>query len=282
MENKMKRVKVFKILQCDFVNWLTNYKMYLVLILLAYFLSNNFDSVFEFARSARCRVTPWLLPFCFTHPFMRIVIFVCVVFLFSNAPFMTSFHTLFLSRTGKKQWYIAQIIYLFICSILVTIFLAFYPVLCNASMIVTKGGWGKVLKTLAYNTDVVHPIVASVINCYSAKDVMIYTLILCVLLFFFLGMVIFLCNVLFERQVIGVLVACFFVILDWFAYLSGTKVLTWVSPISWVEIASMAYGRDVTVPTIEYAIVCLVVVNVILMIGAYVASQKRDINVIQN
>lgn len=277
MGSKMKKIKIFKIIQCDFVNWLTNYKMYIVLILLAYFLSCNFDTVFDFARRSRCRVTPWLLPFCFSHPFMRIVIFSCVIFLFSDAPFMTPLQVLFLSRTGKKQWYFAQILYLMICSVLLTLFLACYPLLRHFPMIVSNGEWGKVLKTMIYKNDVIHPIMDSVINHYSVADTMKYTVAVCILLVFFIGMVIFLCNVLFDKQLIGVLVACFFVMLEAFEYLSYIKDVKWISPISWIEISNMAYGRDVTVPSTTFAITCLVIVNVILVIATYIVSQKRDI-----
>lgn len=84
----MKTIKeISEIIKCNFASWIVNYKIYLVLLILIVFLVDNFTTVFDFAKRVGYRVSPCLLPFSFTHPFMRMVIFSCVVFLFSNAPF---------------------------------------------------------------------------------------------------------------------------------------------------------------------------------------------------
>lgn len=49
-------------------------------------------------------------------------------------------------------------IYLALGSIMLTVFIAVFPVVINYSVIVFKSGWGKVIKTLAVNADVIHPV----------------------------------------------------------------------------------------------------------------------------
>ena len=141
--------KIKKIIKCDMIGMTSNHKVYLSLIILMFFLHDNFEPLFKFAKEVGYRVTPYLLPFSFKQPFMKLVIFCSVLLIFSDAPFLTDFQVFMLSRSGKKCWYIAQMIYLALGSIMLTVFMAVFPVVINLSVIVFKSGWGKVIKTLA-------------------------------------------------------------------------------------------------------------------------------------
>lgn len=270
--------EVSKIIKCNFAGWITNYKIYLVLILLIIFVSDNFTSVFEFARQARYRVSPYLFPFCFTHPFMRIVIFSCVIFLFSNAPFISDFQLLFMSRTGKKKWYMAQMVYLFICCFLITVFLAVLPVIKNITMIAFLKDWGKIIETLASKQyDIIHPISYNTISRYSALEVMVYTVLVSILLMLLLGMISYLCNILFRNRSIGVLISAALVLLDWFVYLTGKNILLWVSPISWINISGMAYAREQGLPSVAFSVISLIMLDALLSLAAYFVSKRKDV-----
>ena len=104
--------KIKKIIKCDMIGMTSNHKVYLSLIILMFFLHDNFEPLFKFAKEVGYRVTPYLLPFSFKQPFMKLVIFCSVLLIFSDAPFLTDFQVFMLSRSGKKCWYIAQMIYL--------------------------------------------------------------------------------------------------------------------------------------------------------------------------
>ena len=133
--------KIKKIIKCDMIGMTSNHKVYLSLIILMFFLHDNFEPLFKFAKEVGYRVTPYLLPFSFKQPFMKLVIFCSVLLIFSDAPFLTDFQVFMLSRSGKKCWYIAQMIYLALGSIMLTVFMAVFPVVINLSVIVFKIGW---------------------------------------------------------------------------------------------------------------------------------------------
>lgn len=277
MGNKIK--KNFNIIKCDMIGMTSNHKVYLCLIILMLFLYDNFEPIFKFAKEVGYRVTPYLLPFDFTHPFMRIVIFSSVLLVFSDAPFLTDFQVFMLSRSGKKCWYIAQMIYLALGSIMLTVFIAVFPVVINLSVIVFKSGWGKVIKTLAVNADVIHPVSYKVVEYYQVGRVMVYTFTMCVLLFFFIGMVLFLCNTALKNKGIGVFIITAFILIDWINNLINANVgLLWLSPFSWVDISAMAYSREKWYPSSGYAVIFLTVVNVVLVAATYIIAKKRDIN----
>lgn len=274
----MKRIsEVCKIVKCNFAGWIVNYKIYFVLLTLTIFVLDNYTAVFNFAQQTRYRVSPYLFPFCFTQPFMRMVIFSCVFFLFSNAPFISDFQLLFLSRTGKKKWYIAQMVYLAICCFLLTFFLAVLPIIKNISMIVFRKEWGKVIETLARQYDIVHPISYETVSRYSAQEVMIYTFLVSILLMLLLGMILYLCNILFRNHSIGVLISAAFVLLDWFVYITGNITLLWISPISWIQISNMAYARERGLPSATFSIACLIILDIVLLLLAYFVSKRKDV-----
>lgn len=277
MGNKIK--KIFNIIKCDMIGMTSNHKVYLSLIILMLFLYDNFESIFKFAKEVGYRVTPYLLPFDFTHPFMRIVIFSSVLLVFSDAPFLTNFQVFMLSRSGKKCWYIAQMIYLALGSIMLTVFIAVFPVVINLSVIVFKSGWGKVIKTLAVNADVIHPVSYKVVEYYQVGRVMVYTFTMCVLLFFFMGMVLFLCNTMFKNKGVGVFIITAFILIDWIHdMINATVGLLWLSPFSWINISEMAYSREKWYPSAGYAMIFLTVVNAVLVAATYIIAKKKDIN----
>ncbi len=274
----VKRIKeVCKIVKCNFASWIMNYKIYLVLVTLIIFVLDNYTSVFNFAKQTRYRVSPYLFPFCFTHPFMRIVIFSSVIFLFSNAPFISDFQLLFLSRTGKRKWYIAQMVYLGICCFLLTVFLAVLPVIKNFPMIVFLKDWGKVIESLARQYEIVHPISYDTVSRYSAQEVMIYTVCVSILLMLLLGMIIFICNILFKNKSVGILISSALVLLDWFVYITGNITWLWISPISWIQISNMAYARERGLPSAIFSVVCLIILDIVLLLSAYFVSKRRDV-----
>lgn len=280
----VKRLKeVHKIIKCNFAGWLMNYKIYLVLLLLLIFVLDNYISLFEFARQVRYRVSPYLFPFCFTHPFMRIVIFSSVIFLFSDAPFLSDLQLLLLSRTGKGKWYLAQMLYLGICSFLLTAFLAVLPVIKNITMIAFVKDWGKVIETLADGQyDLIHPVSYDMVSRYSAWQAMGYTVCVSILLMLFLGMILYLCNIAFSNRSIGVLISAAFVLLDWFVYLTESNRLLWISPVSWIQISNMAYAREREVPSAVFSVVCLIVSDVVLLLSAHFVSQRKDVVEVTN
>ena len=143
----VKRNKVISaVLKSNFAGWIVNYKIYIVVILLTIFSLDNYTNVLTFAKEVGYRVTPFLFPFLFTHPFMHLVIFTSVIFLFANAHFVNSLQLLMMSRSGKRRWYLFQIIYLIICTIILMLFLVVLPIVRNANMIVINDGWGKVVR----------------------------------------------------------------------------------------------------------------------------------------
>lgn len=274
----MKGVKeILKITGSNFLGWPVNQKLILTLLFLAVFVLDNFSPIFDFAEQMRYRVSPCLLPFCFTHPFMKIVIFSCVIFLFADAPFMSELHLLLLSRTGKRKWHMAQILYLIICSVLYTCLIALLPVVRHLPLIALTKDWGRLIRTMSVQTDIVHPVMYSVVQHYSQRTAMFYTMAVCALLTLFLGMILCVCNTLIRNREAGILATAFLVLLDWFVYMTDSRILLWISPVSWIQISNMAYARERGIPSASYAVTVLLIADAVLILLSGVFSARTDV-----
>lgn len=279
----MKRGRiVYAILKSNFVGWIVNYKIYIVVFLLVIFSLDNYANVFQFAKEAGFRVTPFLFPFLFTHPFMHLIIFTGILFLFANAPFVNSLQLLIISRSGKRKWYAAQITYVMICTAVLTLFLIILPLVRHADMIALKNQWGKIWTTLAVNSNVINPSSYHVINRYTPKEAFLYTVVIFMLISLFIGMLIMFCNTYFRNKSIGIVMAALFIIFDWMTDITGSLGMLWISPMSWINISKMAYARDTSVPSTTFAIVALSCINIILIVGTYLISKEKDVALIVN
>ena len=268
------------IIKGNFAGWIINYKIYIVVILLTIFTLDNYANVFKFAQEVQCRVTPFLFPFLFTHPFMKLVVFTCVIFAFSNAPFVSSIQLLLMSRSGKSAWYLAQIIYVAICTIIITMFLIMLPIIRHFNLIVIKGDWGKVWINLANNYEIINPSDYTVISRYSASETMLYTVVMFILVVMFIAMILMFFNTVFPNKGLGIVLSSIFVILEFMYTLTGNNIILWISPISWINISNMSYSRENFVPSIKYGVTMMIVLNMLLIIGTYMKSKRKDIAVI--
>lgn len=269
------------IIKSNFSGWVCNYKVYIVGILLLTFAIYNFSSVFELAKAKGYRVPPYLFPFLFTQPFMRLLIFTCIVLAFSNAPFANSLQLLMVARVGKRHWFKAQMLYVALCSVILTLFLIIVPVLANIRMIVLQGNWGKVLFTAPHEHDLDIPIVSRIVAHYKVGEAMEYSILVFFLLVLFIGMVLFFCNTIGRNQSTGVCIIVGLILLDWLYHLSERHYITWFSPISWSNLSYMAYGRDISVPPRLYAIIALLIMNSMLVVATYLMSKKKDLNFLE-
>lgn len=267
------------ILKGNFLGWLINIKLYLVLVLFFIFISDNFNGMFLYAKESGYRVSLFLFPLLFTHPFMKVMIFSCIVFLFADAPFISQLQLSLIARCGRRIWYGTQMIYLGICSFLMTVFLMVFPIVRYLPMIVLQNSWGKVISSLPGYAGVLHPADFYTITRNTPIEAMLYTMVIFFLLIYFLGIVIYLCNIAFWHQGIGTFLASAFVILEWMEHLLDYEKLIWISPLSWIQISSMAYGRDTSLPSQTFAITVMVVIDLLLGFITMIVSKKKDIHI---
>ena len=143
-----------------------------------------------------------------------------------------------------------------------------------------KGDWGKVWINLANNYEIINPSDYTVISRYSASEAMLYTVVMFILVVMFIAMILMFFNTVFPNKGLGIVLSSIFVILEFMYTLTGNNIILWISPISWINISNMSYSRENFVPSIKYGVTMMIVLNMLLIIGTYMKSKRKDIAVI--
>lgn len=264
------------VIKSDLVSWIYKPKIYLVVFAVIWFVHDNFESLFKYAASIGCRVNFCLVAYSFTHPYMRILLFCCIIFLMADAPFVTELQLSMMYRAGKSVWYFSQIVYIIISALLLDVLFFVSPFLFHMDEIVIQKNWGRVIYSILKEYEILHPIADDIATRYTPLQVLGYYMTILFLLVCLIGLFLYLANLL-RMGAVGVCILFGFIILDWMIYLTELNQLIWISPISWVRMDCLAYGLDHTVPSAIYAVVVLFVINVLLCFGIYHSSKLNDV-----
>lgn len=270
--------KGLTVIKSDFVGWTYKPKIYLVVIAIMWFVHDNFRTVFEFAASMGYRVNFNLFAHMFTYPFMRTLLFCCIVFLFADAPFVTEMQLFMIGRVGKGIWYAAQTVYVIICSLLVDVLLFISPLVFRLDKIVFQNDWGKVLTSITIQPEIMNSVNGTVIRRFTPVQALLYYGAILFLLTCFIGLLMYFTNLIHMRAV-GAGIMFGIIMLEWTVYMTDFHPLVWISPMSWIRPECMSYGLDHTVPSVTYAAAVLLILNILLCAGIYKASKRTDVAV---
>ena len=266
------------VIKSDIVGWIYKPKIYLAVFAIIWFVHNNFTSLFQYADSIGCRVNFCLAAHSFTHPYMRILLFCCIIFLMADAPFVTELQRSMMYRAGKGVWYFSQVVYIMISALLLDVLFFVSPLLFHMDEIVIQKSWGRAVYSILKENEVLHSISGSIVARYTPLQALGYYMVILFLLICFIGLFLYLANLL-RMGAVGVGILFGFIILDWMIYLVDFTPFLWISPISWVRMDQMAYGLDHSVPSAAYAAAALFVMNVLLCFGIYYASKLNDVTI---
>jgi hypothetical protein len=269
----------------NFRKWPTNYRVWVITILLI-MLTHNFTSeIVDFAAKQNMDVSPWIFPFLFTQKYIKLLFFFPLILLFSDAPFMDENQPYIITRSGRTPWSIGQISYLVIATVLYFLFLIFISIVINLPYIHFSMEWGKVLGTLANTNAAVEiqlktVISPSTIHYFTPLQAMWFSFLLLWLSGVFLGLVIYVMNCLTNTRIVGLLVASFFLVLD--ATILGRPDLYRFSPVSWSNLNRIDIEGISQMPSISYIYTGYILLIGGLVITAFLVNRKQSISVLQS
>lgn len=277
--------RVFLISLYNMKKLLINPRLYIIVILSFLYMQFMLLPVRDFCRNVGIGITPYVFPFFIAASYSAKIISLLAVLLFCNAPFVDSEHPYIILRSSRKKWFAGQIVYIFMAGLLYGFLLVIMNSLIFMPYIQFDGNWGKVINTLAQTGAAVeHGIVVPfdylIINSYSPFMAMALQMLLCCLIFFLLGNVIFLLNALIGRaagSVIAVAIILFPMIAEDIA-----PAITYFSPISWMSLSMLEVHHNSHYPSLQYALCALLFLNVILIGLSFLVMRKRDVEVLKN
>jgi hypothetical protein len=266
----------------NFRKWVTNYRIWVLFILIAIFINSYTKEISLFAEAVHYRMSPWLFPFLYGQKYMKYILFSGVLLLFCDAPFLDEEQPYVIIRSGRKFWSVGQVFYIVTASAAYFLYIVMMSILLNLGNMEWNPDWGKVLGTLGtvnVGNMVSYKISVSskIVTFFTPLQAMWFTFLLSWLTGIFLGLLIYACNVLFANRFIGVLFAAFFVFFD--TVVRNHMTLLWFSPVSWSALDNIGIGERLARPDITYVLTAYGVLILALCTIIFMKSRKQPIEV---
>jgi len=279
--------KVIRICSCCTQNlrkWPSNPRIYVLGLLLIAFLGEIVRPIANFSSSVQVAVTPWVFPYLPLSKSVLLVLMLGIVLLFCDAPFIDAHQPYVIIRSGKRDWLLGQIVYIMLASAFYFLFIALITVLMLLPNLTFSSEWGKILETLAL-TDargqfgISLPISYHFQLVYTPIAAIAWTFLLNWLVGTFLGLIMFVLNMRFKREIGAVLVTAL-VFLQYFCFDASGFFLFHLSPVSWASLDNLDTTHTSALPSITYAVSVLIGLNLILILLAGIFIRKKNIDVL--
>lgn len=285
-----------KICLCGTLNikkWKSSVKIYVFFIVSALLIANVFFDVYSISDLLDVKCTPWLFPFIHTHTNNNILYFGLLAAIYSNAPFEDSNTQFVIMRTGKRNWIIGQIVYVYLSSLLIMLFYMILPVLVILPKLEFSAEWGKLLMTLGNESAAVE-----LMSKYNISAIFFpYDLILKEyppILFMAIYAAMFWLTTVFSIMVImtfnivikktagiiadGFLIAMTYIIL-YFGTLMISPKIYYFSPLAWININNVDWINSGTIQSPAYSFAALIIGIIIMTAVSIVVFCKKDVEI---
>lgn len=283
---------VLRVCKNSFLKWKGNLRVLIVFLLLAVLLFYSTAGARRLAVEQNLAVTPWIFPFLFGVPFNRILFFLPLIFLFSDAPFFDEQFPYLCMRSSRSVWAKGELLYIAASSLLFTLALYVFSVLFFIPYLGFSMDWGKILRMLSMGSAMSMEftetyasgifIKPEILTSYSPFAATLLSVLIVWCLCMFLGLVMFVLNLRFPRGV-GAAAASLLVCFSFFAsqFMHGTRagMIFYFSPVSWSNLADIQMGTELR-PPLGYVIGALLVLIAVLSLLAAFLIKHKDIEVL--
>lgn len=273
--------KIWKICVLNFRKWIVSPRIYVVAALVLVFINMVISPVVDLAKSVNESVTPWLVPFILSDNYMIIVIFVCAVILFCDAPFIDEQQPYIIIRSNRICWAAGQILYIIISGLIFSLFLFISICINLISVINFSFDWGKTIGTLAQTDagiqfDSYISFDYSIMVNFNAIQATVLVLFLVWTISVLLGLLIFFINTHLSN-IIGPIVAFAFVLVQYLLPIIRVDILYYFSPVSWVNLKNIDFKGISFYPGLEFVINTLFILIFVLIVSIVISYKKSEI-----
>lgn len=285
-----------RILLCAEVNfkkWLITPRMYVILAVMIIFEYYSFSDVTKISAYLGVNSTPWVFPFFLTNPVMFVVIGSLTTLLYCNAPFSDKHMPFIVVRTGRRNYILGQLLYIYLSSFIYTLAYVFLSIIMLFPKIQFSMGWGSLLNTLSTsNEEVLKHTGAHItfmphqelLQLFTPIQAMLLSFILLWLVTAFIGVLICCFNIVIGKMS-GITVAGIFTSISYFsAYLGTISIGHWlyyISPISWSSLSFLDVMNQGRIPKPSFAIICLLSAIILQSIISVKVFCKKDLEILK-
>ena len=281
-KNKLERV--WAIVSYSFRKWGSNPRYIVSVLLLFVILGQIVEGIPQLAERYQVGINFFaLLPLICSNDimFFRTVLGLIFLLLFCDAPFLTQNQLYILTRTGKKSYYLAQVLYILLASGIFTSLVAVLPALYCIRHLAVGRDWGTLFWS-ASRSDLPFAhlqISYEQLYKYNVLEAFGKQFLLLFFIGIFLGMVIFFFNLLLQNR-LGLVIAGGILFLETLPYyFDDLRWVYWVSPFSMANLYKLDVNGLTFYPDFGYAVTFLSVGSIVLIVASYVLFCRRPIQV---
>lgn len=260
-----------------------NPRIICLFVLLTIYIWNNMLAVNDVANSLDMRVNLLIFPFFSSHVIKQLVLYACIVFLFSDAPFINETQPYVIIRSRRTTWALGQILHIilfsgmFFAALMLVSVLVLLP---NGSLL--TDGWGQVVNTLHYTNigeqfGLSFSLYGNVLNRYTPFEAFVFCFLLNWCMTSFIGVLIFAVNLI-ANQVVGPIIAGAVVLLDILVFNSFDG-MEYISPLSLSRLSNLDRSGIGKEPSITYAFCFFLTAIAILSAISVILSKKRSMEI---
>lgn len=227
----------------------------------------------DFIKSVQHPLCPLILPFLLSDIYFLVLFMACVVYYYSDAPFMKNWTMYQVIRTGRVRWAVGQIGMIIISSFTFVILAIVITGVLLLPDITLGEGWGKVLYTLSMtgmsgDYNIPFSISYEIISRYTVLETLGVTILIDTMVVSFIGILMF-CVSLFGSRLGANILAMVFVIMPMVQQNIGMMIpeLAFFSPVSWMRLSKLSINGTGDYPTLNYCIIVLGIACILLSIA---------------
>ncbi|GAE29748.1 hypothetical protein [Halalkalibacter hemicellulosilyticus] len=278
--------RTFLCTQVNFRKWMINPRIYVVFTLTIAFLAYHSFGLSQFSAEVGYPVSPWIFAHLTTPPVMQVFAFL-IILLFCDAPFKDRHTPFLIVRTGRGNWIIGQIFYIFIAAFIYTLFSFLSSIVIMIPNVEMTFEWGILLQTLANDPMYAPDSVTIFFNpewmaILSPIEATLLSLLHFWFVAIFIGLVILSFNLLADKM-LGILISGIFVFLSFFSVYIGTLLfgigIYYFSPISWMSLSYVDWSYSGSFPSPTFALVTLLIAMIIMSIVSILIFIQKDIDI---
>ncbi len=223
-----------------------------------------------------------MIAFIISDSFVLTVIFVAIVFIFSDIPFKNPKQYFILTRMGRRKWILAHVIYAITISAIVVIVIIGTFALILRGHIYFGNSWGKIVSSIARNTFATESginilIYEETLASIGPRTAIAWTLVNSLMIFFMFGNICISFN-LCINEYMGTIMCGVFVFLHLLRSFNPDFFMTYISPIDWISINNIDVRGNSAMPDWYFPIfVYFAVAICICTLNIYVTSKKSKI-----
>ncbi|MEY8427924.1 hypothetical protein AALA00_09470 [Lachnospiraceae bacterium 46-15] len=260
---------------------LANPRIYIALFLVFIFMQELIAPIRTLAETSGYNAAPWMFPFFVQSYYCQMILLLGIVLLYCDAPFFCENTFSILIRTGRKNWYWGQVLYIISISILYFGAVLLMPMILLMPYIYLKNEWGTILGTLA-QTNASQTLGTmrmdyNLMLAFSPFEALGYSFVMSCMNGILVGLVIYTVN-MFAKRVAGITAGAILAFSPFLAInFSDAYWGYYVFPPTWMNILRLDFREYSRYPSFIYGAVFFITAYIILIFVSYKTFEKKAI-----